>query len=100
VEDEVSTDDGIALGRLVGKRDCRFLIVDGNREGIRLTRLCNHQSSADALGNGSGISILGYSTADKAYAYREFNSCENSTIPRAPWYAIRGVGRTNRKWAT
>jgi len=47
VEDEVSTDDGIALGRLVGKRDCRFLIVNGNREGIRLTRPSNHQSSAN-----------------------------------------------------
>lgn len=27
-----------------------------------------------AMGNGSGISFMGYSTDDKAYTYREFNS--------------------------
>jgi hypothetical protein len=33
-----------------------------------------HIDFKTAVGNGSGISILGYSTADKAYTYREFNS--------------------------
>jgi Protein of unknown function (DUF1579) len=27
-----------------------------------------------SMGNGSGISVMGYSTDDKAYTYREFNS--------------------------
>src|SRR3954464_13596106 len=27
-----------------------------------------------SMGNGSGMSLMGYSSADKAYTYREFNS--------------------------
>ena len=44
--------------------------------------------------NGTGISIMGHSTDDKAYTYREFNSWGNSTIPRALWMATPGLGPT------
>lgn len=33
-----------------------------------------HTDFKTTMGNGSGISVLGYSTEDKAYTYREFNS--------------------------
>lgn len=33
-----------------------------------------HTDFKTPMGNGSGISILGYSAEDKAYTYREFNS--------------------------
>ena len=33
-----------------------------------------HTDFKTATGDGSGLSILGYSTEDKAYTYREFNS--------------------------
>lgn len=33
-----------------------------------------HTDFKTTMGNGSGISIMGYSTDDKAYTYREFNS--------------------------
>ena len=33
-----------------------------------------HTDFKTTMGNGSGISMMGYSTEDKAYTYREFNS--------------------------
>jgi hypothetical protein len=33
-----------------------------------------HTDFKSSMGNGSGISVMGYSTEDKAYTYREFNS--------------------------
>jgi Protein of unknown function (DUF1579) len=33
-----------------------------------------HTDFKGSMGNGTGLSILGYSTNDKAYTYREFNS--------------------------
>lgn len=33
-----------------------------------------HVDFKSPMGNGSGMSVLGYSTDDKAYTYREFNS--------------------------
>jgi len=36
--------------------------------------VCNIQFTSKVMGNGSGISIMGYSNDDKAYTYREFNS--------------------------
>ena len=33
-----------------------------------------HTQFTSAMGNGSGISVMGYSNDDKAYTYREFNS--------------------------
>ena len=33
-----------------------------------------HTDFKSAMGNGTGISIMGYSSEDKAYTYREFNS--------------------------
>jgi Protein of unknown function (DUF1579) len=36
--------------------------------------VCRLEFKSATMGNGSGISILGYSADDKAYTYREFNS--------------------------
>ncbi len=36
--------------------------------------VCKVQFTSKVMGNGSGISIMGYSSDDKAYTYREFNS--------------------------
>jgi Protein of unknown function (DUF1579) len=33
-----------------------------------------HTDFKSAMGNGSGVSVMGYSVDDKAYTYREFNS--------------------------
>jgi hypothetical protein len=33
-----------------------------------------HTDFKSAMGDGTGVSIMGYSTEDKAYTYREFNS--------------------------
>jgi hypothetical protein len=33
-----------------------------------------HSDYKSSMGNGVGLSVLGYSTEDKAYTYREFNS--------------------------
>ena len=33
-----------------------------------------HTDFKSGMGNGAGISVMGYSTDDKAYTYREFNS--------------------------
>jgi hypothetical protein len=33
-----------------------------------------HASFKSSMGDGSGITVMGYSTDDKAYTYREFNS--------------------------
>src|ERR1022692_1460746 len=33
-----------------------------------------HSEYKSSMGNGSGLSVMGYSTDDKAYTYREFNS--------------------------
>jgi hypothetical protein len=36
--------------------------------------VCHSDYNSGAMGSGVGISVLGYSTEDKAYTYREFNS--------------------------
>jgi hypothetical protein len=36
--------------------------------------VCKVVFKSNTVGNGSGISIMGYSNEDKAYTYREFNS--------------------------
>jgi hypothetical protein len=36
--------------------------------------ICHSDYKSEAMGNGTGISAMGYSTDDKAYTYREFNS--------------------------
>jgi len=36
--------------------------------------LCRVDFKSASMGNGSGLSIMGYSTDDKAYTYREYNS--------------------------
>lgn len=36
--------------------------------------VCKVQFTSKEIGNGSGVSILGYSKDDNAYTYREFNS--------------------------
>lgn len=36
--------------------------------------VCHLDYKSTSMGNGSGISLMGYSADDKAYTYREFNS--------------------------
>ena len=36
--------------------------------------VCHLDYKSASMGNGSGLSLMGYSTDDKAYTYREFNS--------------------------
>jgi hypothetical protein len=36
--------------------------------------ICHSDYKSEAMGSGTGISAMGYSTDDKAYTYREFNS--------------------------
>src|SRR5271157_2483348 len=36
--------------------------------------ICKSDYKSEAMGNGTGIAAMGYSTDDKAYTYREFNS--------------------------
>jgi hypothetical protein len=36
--------------------------------------VCHLEFGSPAMGNGTGISVIGYSTDDKLYTYREFNS--------------------------
>ncbi len=36
--------------------------------------VCKIDFKSNSMGNGSGISIMGYSTDDRVYTYREFNS--------------------------
>src|SRR5436309_760948 len=36
--------------------------------------VCHIEFKSNVMGNGSGLSIMGYSTEQKAYTYREFNS--------------------------
>jgi|SRR3954463_15191365 hypothetical protein len=36
--------------------------------------VCHVQFTSKVMGNGAGISVMGYSNDDKAYTYREFNS--------------------------
>jgi hypothetical protein len=36
--------------------------------------ICKSDYKSEAMGSGTGISAMGYSTDDKAYTYREFNS--------------------------
>jgi len=44
--------------------------------------VCHVTFTSKTIGNGSGISILGYSKDDKAYTYREFNSWGEYTDSR------------------
>jgi hypothetical protein len=36
--------------------------------------VCRADFKSESMGSGSGISVMGYSTDDKTYTYREFNS--------------------------
>jgi hypothetical protein len=36
--------------------------------------VCHADFKSESMGSGSGISVMGYSTDDKVYTYREFNS--------------------------
>jgi Protein of unknown function (DUF1579) len=36
--------------------------------------VCHTDYKSESMGNGKGLSVMGYSTEDKAYTYREFNS--------------------------
>jgi hypothetical protein len=44
-----------------------------------------HAKYETAMGNGTGVSYLGYSTDDKAYTYREFNSMGEFDDARGTW---------------
>ena len=53
-------------GKMVENRKCEWL------EGGFYV-VC-HSDYKGPMGNGAGLSVMGYSAADKAYTYREFNS--------------------------
>ncbi len=59
-----------------------------------------HTDFKSSMGNGTGLSIMGYSTDDKAYTYREFNSWGEFTIPRARSTATPGLGSATKRWPT
>lgn len=44
-----------------------------------------HAKYESAMGNGTGVSYLGYSNDDKAYTYREFNSMGQFEDARGTW---------------
>jgi Protein of unknown function (DUF1579) len=44
-----------------------------------------HSKYETAMGNGTGVSYLGYSFDDKAYTYREFNSMGEFDDARGTW---------------
>lgn len=44
-----------------------------------------HAKYESAMGNGTGVSYLGYSSDDKAYTYREFNSMGEFDDARGTW---------------
>jgi Protein of unknown function (DUF1579) len=41
--------------------------------------VCRIEYKSVSMGDGSGLSVMGYSTDDKAYTYREFNSWGEAT---------------------
>ena len=41
--------------------------------------VCHLEYQSASIGNGSGLSLMGYSTDDKAYTYHEFNSWGEAT---------------------
>ena len=41
-----------------------------------------HSDFKSSMGNGTGVSVMGYSADDKAYTYREFNSWGEATDSR------------------
>jgi hypothetical protein len=53
-------------GKMTETEKCEWM-----EGGFFLTCKSSYSSS---MGNGSGLSVLGYSNDDKAYTYREFNS--------------------------
>ncbi len=53
-------------GKLTEKSKCEWM--DGN-----FFLVC-HATFESSMGNGSAVSVMGYSTDDKTYTYREFNS--------------------------
>src|SRR5579864_1794999 len=66
-------------------------------------RVC-HSDFKSSMGNGSGISVLGYSTDDKAYTYREFNSWGEATDSKGSlegdtwsWTSDEKMGDTTMK---
>ena len=58
-----------------------------------------HSDFKSSMGNGVGLSVMGYSTDDKAYTYREFSSAGEFVDSRARSTATHGLGPTMRKWA-
>jgi hypothetical protein len=54
-------------GKISEKENCEWM-----EGGFFL--ICHVDFKTANSGNGSGLSVLGYSTSDKAYTYREFNS--------------------------
>jgi len=58
-----------------------------------------HSDYKSSMGNGMGLSVMGYSADDKAYTYREFNSFGEFDDSRAGSMAIPGLGPATKKWA-
>jgi Protein of unknown function (DUF1579) len=65
--------------------------------------LC-HTDFKSSMGNGSGMSVMGYSSDDKAYTYREFNSWGEFTDSKGSldgdtwtWTNDEKMGATNMK---
>lgn len=53
-------------GKMTESEKCEWM--DGN-----FFLIC-HSTYTSSMGNGAGFSVMGYSTDDKTYTYREFNS--------------------------
>jgi|SRR5215472_5644892 len=47
--------------------------------------ICKVKFTSAAMGNGSGLSLLGYSDDDKAYSYRSFNSWGEFENAKGSW---------------
>jgi hypothetical protein len=63
-----------------------------------------HTDYKSSMGNGTGLSIMGYSSDDKAYTYREFNSMGEFTDSRGSldgdtwtWTADEKMGASTMK---
>jgi hypothetical protein len=55
-----------APGKMIENETCEWM--DGN-----FFLIC-HETYQSSMGNGTGVSMMGYSADDKVYTYREFNS--------------------------
>jgi hypothetical protein len=65
-------------GKVVENELCEWM--DG---GFYL--VCHVKFTSAAMGNGSGLSLLGYSSDDKAYTYRAFNSWGEFENAKGAW---------------